>query len=50
MFRRKYAYHTFDMPDFDAMRKAAGYFEGRHDLKHLQQLRRARVQKEQLRE
>ena len=33
VFRRKYAYHTFDMPDFDAMRKAAGYFEGRHDFK-----------------
>ena len=33
VFTRKYAYHTFDMPDFDAMRKAAGYFEGRHDFK-----------------
>lgn len=33
VFRRKNAYHTFDMPDFDAMRKAAGYFEGRHDFK-----------------
>ena len=21
------------MPDFDAMRKAAGYFEGKHDFK-----------------
>lgn len=33
VFRRKYAYHTFSMPDFDAMRKAAGYFEGKHDFK-----------------
>ena len=33
VFRRKYAYHTFDMPDFDAMRKAAAYFEGSHDFK-----------------
>ena len=29
VFRRKYAYHTFSMPDFDAMRKAAGYFEAK---------------------
>ena len=33
VFRRKYAYHTFSTPDFDAMRKAAGYFEGKHDFK-----------------
>lgn len=33
VFRRKYAYHTFSMPDFDAMRKAAGYFEGKHDFR-----------------
>lgn len=33
VFRRKYAYHTFDEPDYDAMRKAAAYFEGKHDFK-----------------
>lgn len=49
VFRRKYAYHTFSMPDFDAMRKAAGYFEGKHDLRHLQQQRRTKAQRELLR-
>ena len=33
VFMRRYAYHTFDMPDIDAMRKAASYFIGKHDFK-----------------
>lgn len=33
VFDRKYYYHTFDRPDFDMMRKGAGYFLGKHDFK-----------------
>lgn len=35
VFERRYAYHTFDRPDFKAMRKAADYFIGEHDFKAL---------------
>ena len=33
VFERRYRYHTFEKPDFEAMRKAARYFEGSHDFK-----------------
>lgn len=33
VFTRKYAYHTFDVPDISAMRTAAQYFIGSHDFK-----------------
>lgn len=33
VFERKYCYHTFEKPDFEAMKKAAGYFLGTHDFK-----------------
>lgn len=32
VFERKYSYHTFDKPDIAAMKKAAGYFIGKHDF------------------
>lgn len=33
VFTRKYAYHTFDVPDIAAMRTAAQYYVGSHDFK-----------------
>lgn len=33
VFNRRYCYHTFEKPDFTAMRKAAEYFTGEHDFK-----------------
>ena len=33
VFNRRYCYHTFEKPDFNAMRKAAEYFVGEHDFK-----------------
>lgn len=33
VFFRKYRYHTFNVPDFESMEKAAGYFLGEHDFK-----------------
>lgn len=33
IFTRKYAYHTFELPDVDAMRTAINYFAGKHDFK-----------------
>jgi tRNA pseudouridine38-40 synthase len=33
VFERKYAYHTFEVPDFDKMKQAAAYFIGKHDFK-----------------
>jgi len=33
VFGRRYSYHTFDRPDFEAMRKGAKYFLGSHDFK-----------------
>ena len=33
VFTRKYAYHTFDVPDISAMRTAAQYYIGSHDFK-----------------
>jgi len=33
VFERRYSYHTFYVPDFAAMRRAAQYFEGEHDFK-----------------
>ncbi len=33
VFERRYAYHTFNMPDIEAMRQAAEYFVGSHDFK-----------------
>lgn len=33
VFERKYSYHTFDKPDFEAMKKAAEYFLGSHDFR-----------------
>lgn len=32
VFERKYCYHTFERPDFAAMREAAAYFLGEHDF------------------
>ena len=32
VFQRKYTYHTFDMPDIDAMRKAAECLLGTHEF------------------
>ena len=32
VFNRRYCYHTFEKPDFNAMRKAAEYFVGEHDF------------------
>lgn len=32
VFERKYCYHTFEQPDFEAMREAARYFTGMHDF------------------
>ncbi len=42
VFQRKYAYHTFDMPDIAAMRKAAEYFRGSHDFKNFTTARRSK--------
>lgn len=42
VFERKYAYHTFDMPDIDRMRKAAGYFIGSHDFKSFTTAKRSK--------
>ena len=33
VFTRKYAYHTFDIPDIKAMKQAAFYMIGKHDFK-----------------
>ncbi|WP_027431841.1 tRNA pseudouridine(38-40) synthase TruA [Lachnospira multipara] len=33
VFSRKYAYHTFDKPDFKALHEASKYFLGKHDFK-----------------
>lgn len=33
VFMRKYRYHTFEVPNFESMRKAADYFLGEHDFK-----------------
>lgn len=33
VFTRKYAYHTFDVPQFDDMRRGAEFFKGKHDFK-----------------
>lgn len=33
VFTRKYCYHTFELPDFSAMQKAAAYMTGSHDFK-----------------
>lgn len=37
------------MPDFDAMRKAAGYFEGKHDFKAFTTAKKNKAQRELLR-
>ena len=33
VFNRRYCYHTFEVPNFNNMRKAADYFVGEHDFK-----------------
>lgn len=33
VFNRRYSYHTFERPDFEAMKKGAEFFLGSHDFK-----------------
>lgn len=42
VFSRKYAYHTFDKPDFKALHEASKYFLGKHDFKSFTTAKRSK--------
>ncbi len=42
VFNRRYCYHTFEVPNFEAMRKAGDYFVGEHDFKSFTTARKSK--------